>query len=69
MAYDETVTIEGRIEHTTAKAYLVEPTFGPEQVWLPKSQIVSMSEPDEDGLRVFVISEWIANKNGLMEKR
>jgi hypothetical protein len=59
---DETVSFEGKIEHTTPKAYLVLPTMGPEQVWVPKSQLVKMSEPDGDGLRVFTVTEWWASK-------
>lgn len=60
---DETAEIEGRIEHTTAKAYLVFPTMGPEQVWLPKSQVVEM-EPVGKELHRFVVTAWWANKNG-----
>ena len=59
---DETVSFEGKIEHTTQKAHLVIPTMGPEQVWVPKSQLVKMSEPDGDGLRVFTVTQWWANK-------
>lgn len=56
---DPTIEIEARIETTTAKAYLIEPTMGNKtQVWLPKSQTVSMSEPDENGLRTFEVTEW-----------
>jgi len=59
---DETVSFEGRIEVSTAKAHLVFPTMGPEQVWVPKSQLVKMSEPDADGLRVFTVTDWWAKK-------
>lgn len=63
---DETVEIEARIETSTAKAHLIEPTMGPAQLWLPKSQIVKMDEPhDDDGNRIIVITKWIADKNGL----
>jgi hypothetical protein len=69
MAYrpgDPTVEIEARIETTTAKAYLIEPTMGKvKQVWLPKSQTVEMSEPDEDGNRVFAVTEWWFGVSGL----
>lgn len=62
MAYregDPTMELEARIEVTTAKAYLIEPTMGTkQQVWLPKSQVVSMSEPDGNGNRQFVVTEW-----------
>jgi len=57
-AGDETHEFEGKIEFTTAKAYLVVPTMGPAQVWVPKSQTVSMSEPDGEGNRVFTVTEW-----------
>jgi len=58
-AGDPTVEIEGYIEVTTAKAYLVKPTMGPkDQVWLPKSQTVEMSDADENGLRTFTVTDW-----------
>jgi len=66
MAYrpgDPTVELEARIEVTTAKAYLIEPVMGIKQeVWLPKSQVVAMSEPDENGNRTFTVTEWWYNK-------
>ena len=56
---DPVYYLEARIEATTAKAYLVEPTMGSKkQVWCPKSQVVSMSEPDENGNRMFEVTEW-----------
>jgi hypothetical protein len=62
MAYrpgDPTVDIEAKVEVTTAKAYLIHPTMGVvAETWLPKSQVVSMSEPDEDGNRTFKVTEW-----------
>lgn len=64
---DETVEFEAKIEMTTAKAYLLDTTMGPsEPVWVPKSQVVEMSDADEDGNRTFVVTEWIAKKNGLV---
>jgi hypothetical protein len=63
---DESVEFEGRIEHETAKAYLIEPTaIGPEQCWLPKSQIIER-RPSDNGNFIFVVTEWIARKNGLV---
>jgi len=63
---DETVSFEGKIEHATAKAYLVEPTIG-EKVWVPKSQCVSMSEPDGEGNRMFTVTEWwFGKQKGLL---
>lgn len=61
---DETEEFEGQLEHTTAKAYLVLPTMGPEQVWLPKSQVVEMEKLKGDMYR-FVVTRWWAGKNGL----
>jgi len=56
---DPTVEVEAKIEVTTAKAYLVKPTMGPkDQVWLPKSQTVEMSDADENGLRTFTVTDW-----------
>jgi hypothetical protein len=57
-AGDETYEFEGRVEVTTAKAYLVFPTMGPAKVWVPKSQVVRMDDPDENGNRMFVVTEW-----------
>ena len=55
---DPTYDFEGKVEHTTAKALLVLPTMGPEQVWVPKSQLVAMTDPDGNGNRVFTVTEW-----------
>lgn len=66
---DPTVELEARIETSTAKAYLIEPTMGmKDQVWLPKSQTVGMSEPDENGNRVFTVTEWWYQKSELGEQ-
>jgi hypothetical protein len=59
-------TIEARIETTTAKAYLIEPTMGnKKQVWCPKSQVVEVSEPDENGNRTFEVTEWWYEVSGI----
>lgn len=56
---DPTVMLEARIEYTSAKAYLVEPTMGNKrEVWIPKSQVVEMGDPDENGNRIFTVTEW-----------
>ena len=66
---DPLVTIEARIEVTTAKAYLIEPTMGSKkQVWCPKSQIVEMSEPDENGNRTFEVTEWWIGVSGIRDE-
>lgn len=62
---DDTYSFEARIKHATSKAVLVEPTMGPEECWIPRSQIKSMVESGE-GVFWFVVSEWIAKKNGLI---
>jgi hypothetical protein len=71
MAYrpgDPTVELEARIETTTAKAYLIEPVMGKkDQVWCPKSQVVSMTDPDENGTRTFTVTEWWYQKAELDE--
>jgi len=65
---DPTVEVEARIETSTAKAYLIEPTMGKvTQTWLPKSQVVGMTEPDENGNRVFTVTQWWYDKAELDE--
>jgi hypothetical protein len=67
-AGDPTIDIEARIETSTAKAYLIEPTMGTkEQVWLPKSQTVQMGEPDDNGNRIFTVTDWWYRQAGLSE--
>ena len=67
-AGDPTVSVEAEIETTTAKAYLIKPTMGPkDQVWLPKSQTIEMSDPDENGLRLFTVTQWWYGVSGLEE--
>ena len=66
---DPTVEVEAKIEVTTAKAYLIYPTMGKKtEVWLPKSQTVSMSDVDEDGNRVFTVTEWWAKQSGINDE-
>jgi hypothetical protein len=62
---DETVEVEGKIEHRTAKAVLFEPTIG-EKCWIPLSQISLITEPDLEGNVVIQMTAWIAGKNGLI---
>lgn len=62
-AGDETVEIEGRLEHETQKAKLVEFTNGP-KVWVPKSQIVK-EEPSGE-LVIYTVKEWFAKKEKLV---
>jgi len=57
---EEDFEFEGRIQVTTGKAYLVDPTMG-EEVWVPKSQVVNMEEVAK-GLFVFRVTGWWYNK-------
>lgn len=63
---DDVVTLEGKIEAETPKAFLVEFTAGP-KVWIPKSQVREHVLRDrEEMLYDFTITEWIAKKNDLV---
>jgi len=65
---DPTVEVEGRIETSTAKAYLIEPTMSKKtEVWLPKSQTVGMTDPDDNGVRVFTVTQWWYKQSGMEE--
>jgi hypothetical protein len=66
---DSTYEFEAKIEVTTAKAYLVHPTIGPEQIWVPKSQIANMSEMDGDGNVMFEVTEWWAMNSEMKDYR
>lgn len=57
----ETVTFEARIEHKAPKSYLVEMTLGG-RYFVPFKCITDMDEPDENGNRVFEVSEWWWNR-------
>lgn len=66
MGYNDVVVIEGKVVMTTKKAYLIEPTMGPSEVWVPKSQVTDLGEPySDDGLREIHIKQWFADKEGL----
>lgn len=65
---DPTFEIEAQVETSTAKAYLIYPTMGAKkEVWLPKSQVVEMSEPNDNGLRTFTVTEWWYGVSGLAD--
>jgi hypothetical protein len=64
---DATHTFEGKIETATAKAYLVIPTMGPQQIWVPKSQTVGMSDPDGDGNIQFTVTFWWASHSDMAD--
>lgn len=55
---DEAVEeFEGKILFKAQRSYAVEMTLGG-KYFVPFSQIVSMEEPDLDGNRIFVVTEW-----------
>lgn len=58
---DRTYEFEARIEHKAPKSYLVELTLGG-RYFVPFSQIVEMTEPDDSGNRVFTVTEWWSKK-------
>jgi len=64
---DETYEFEAKIEHETAKAYLIIPTMGPAQIWVPKSQIVTKTEKDADGNVKFEVTEWWIKHSDMKE--
>lgn len=54
----KTVVFEGKIEHKSAKSYLMSMTLEPGRYFVPFSQIVEMGEPDIDGNVTVEVSEW-----------
>lgn len=58
---EDTHTFEGKIEHKSAKSYVVEFTLGG-KYFVPFSQIVTIGDPDIDGNREFVVKDWWWNK-------
>lgn len=65
---DATVEFEGKIIHSTQKAYLVEPTLSRiTEVWLPKSQVVGQTEPDGNGLITFTVTDWWYKRSDIDE--
>jgi hypothetical protein len=65
---DPTIDIEARVETTTARAYLIHPTMGKvQQTWLPKSQLIGMTEADENGNHIFTVTMWWASKAGIID--
>ena len=65
---DRTMEFEGKIEHETEKAYLVIPTIGPPQIWVPKSQM-AVKEPEfrGEGNYMFEVAEWWYNNSNMKE--
>lgn len=55
------VEFEGKVEHSTSRAHLVESSYVSEldgTYWVPKSQITFMGEADINRERTFVVSGW-----------
>jgi hypothetical protein len=68
-AGDPTVELEATIEVTTAKAYLIHPTMGSKkEIWLPKSQVVGISDPDENGQKIFTVTKWWADRAEVLDE-
>lgn len=61
---DEMQEIECKVEHSTAKAWLVIDNMSGNQAWLPKSIGTMMSEgPDPEGNTLFQAPTWWCRKN------
>jgi RNase P/RNase MRP subunit p29 len=60
---EDTVEVEGVIINQTCMAVLL--STGDEEVWIPKSQIVSRDE-NKDGTTTLEIPEWLAMEKGLI---
>lgn len=59
--------IEGKIEHVSAKARLVEDNFTGIRYWIPKSQTYDLNPSDDEGNFVLVVSDWWYKKRGDFE--
>lgn len=64
---DFTYELEGKIEFETEKAYLVVPTLGPPQIWIPKSQIANKTEKDPEGNVIFTVTQWWAENSDMAD--
>lgn len=60
-----TVEISCRIVHETTSAYLIDGGID-ENVWIPKSQVTEVADPDSKGLVKMTMSEWIAGEKNLI---
>ena len=63
MAYGDTVKLEGKQLAVTEKAIKFDLLLIGE-VWIPKSQISEVSDPDENGASEITVTMWWAKKNG-----
>lgn len=66
MAWDnETHEIEGKIQHRTAKSYIIETTLpygGYYRFFLPKKCCLDYNPTDGDGNMMFLVNNWWYNK-------
>ena len=60
---DEMKEIECKIEHSTAKAWLVVDNMSLNQAWLPKSIGIVIKDADPDGNVLFQAPTWWCKKN------
>jgi hypothetical protein len=60
---DELITIECKVEHTTAKAWLIIDNMSGNQGWLPKSIGNLVQDVDPDGNSLFTAPEWWCKRN------
>jgi hypothetical protein len=60
---DELITVECKVEHSTAKAWLVIDNMSGNQAWLPKSIGNLVQDVDPDGNSLFTAPEWWCKKN------
>ena len=69
MAYnigDEEYEFEAKVEHVTAKAWLITDNMSGKEVWMPKSQARIIREADADGNVIFAATAWWIKKSGLI---
>lgn len=66
MRDQETVELEGLIEHSTEKAFLVDFVVEAKPIWLPKSLVLHITE-GPNGLSAFEVPKWWAKKRDLCE--
>lgn len=62
---NEVVLTDGVVEFGTEKAILIDSPWTAEPCWLPRSQIVAQYQIGI-GVWEFIITEWIAGKNGII---
>lgn len=67
MRDDRTYQFEARlVGPSTSKAVLVAPTVGPDEVWVPRSQILHQERNSEETY-TFIVTEWWATRSDQKE--